>query len=62
MQTFKVGNKMLKDLESRLHGDIIAFQSQGKNDFKLQAFVSGYVQKGWVAGRPIFEPFKAILK
>lgn len=61
MQTFKVGNKMLKDLESRLHGDIIAFQSQGKNDFKLQAFVSGYAHKGWVAGRPVFEPFKSLL-
>lgn len=62
MKTLQVGNKMLKELEARLHGDVIAFQSQGKNEFKLQALVSGYVQKGWVAGRPIFEPFKAILK
>ena len=62
METFKIGNKLLKDLEARLHGDIIAFQSQGKNDFKLQALVTGYAHKGWVAGRPVFEPFEAILK
>lgn len=62
MQTLQVGNKMLKDLESRLHGDIIAFQSQGKNEFKLQAFVTGYASKGCVAGQHVFEPFEAILK
>lgn len=62
MKTLQVGNKMLKELEARLHGDIIAFQSQGKNDFKLQAFATGYAHKGWVSGRPVFEPFEAILK
>ena len=61
MKTFKVGNKMLKDLESRLHGDVIADLSPSKDGFKLQAFVSGYASKGWVAGRPVFEPFKALL-
>lgn len=62
MKTLQVGNKMLKELEARLHGDVIAFQSQGKNEFKLQALVSGYAHKGWVAGQPVFEPFEAILK
>ena len=62
MKTLQVGNKMLKDIEARLHGDVIAFQSQGKNEFKLQALVSGYSHKGWVAGSPVFEPFEAILK
>jgi hypothetical protein len=61
MKTFKVGNKMLKDLESRLHRDVIADLSPSKDGFKLQAFVSGYASKGWVAGRPVFEPFKALL-
>ena len=61
MKTLQVGNKMLKDLESRLHGDIITVLSPSKNEFKLQAFVSGYASKGWVAGRPVFEPFKALL-
>ena len=62
MKTLKVGNKMLKDLEARLHGDIIAELSPSKDGFKLQAFVLGYAHKGWVAGRPVFEPFEAILK
>ena len=61
MKTFKVGNKVLKDLESHLHGDVIAGLSPSKDGFKLQAFVSGYASKGWVAGRPVFEPFKALL-
>ena len=39
MKTFKVGNKMLKDLESRLHGDVIVDLSPSKDGFKLQAFV-----------------------
>lgn len=62
MKMLQIGNKMLKDLEARLHGDVIAFQYQGKNEFKLQALVTGYAHKGWVAGRPVFEPFEAILK
>ena len=62
MKTLKVGNKVLKDLEVRLHRDIIPIPPQEGNNFKLQSFVSGYVQKGWVAGRPVFEPFEAILK
>lgn len=62
MKTLQVGNKMLKDLEARLHGDIIAELSPSKDEFKLQAFVLGYAHKGWVAGRPVFEPFEAILK
>ena len=61
MTTFKVGNKMLKDLEARLHGDVIAELSPSKDGFKLQAFVSGYAYKGWISGRPVFEPFKALL-
>ena len=61
MKTLQVGNKMLKDLESRLHGDIITVLSPSKNEFKLQTFVTGYAHKGWVAGRPVFEPFEAIL-
>lgn len=62
MKTLQVGNKMLKDLEARLHEDIIAELSLSKDGFKLQAFVTGYSHKGWVAGRPVFEPFEAILK
>ena len=62
MRTLKIGNKMLKDIEARLHGDIIAELSPSKDGFKLQAFVSGYAHKGCVAGRPVFEPFEAILK
>ena len=62
MKTLQVGNKMLKDLEVRLHGDIIAELSHSKDGCKLQAFVSGYAHRGWVAGRPVFEPFEAILK
>lgn len=62
MKTLQVGNKMLKDIEARLHGDIIAELSPSKNGFKLQAFVLGYAHKGWVAGSPVFEPFEAILK
>ena len=62
MKTLQVGNKMLKDLEARLHEDIIAELSPSKDGFKLQAFVTGYSHKGWVAGRPVFEPFEAILK
>lgn len=62
MKTLQVGNKMLKELEARLYGDIIAELSPSKDGFKLQAFVSGYAHKGWVAGRPVFEPFEAILK
>lgn len=62
METLQVGNKMLKDLEVRLYGDIFPIPPQGSNDFKLQAFVSGYVQRGFVAGRPVFEPFESILK
>lgn len=62
MKTLKVGNKVLKDLEVHLYGDIIPIQPQGSNDFKLQVFISGYVQKGWVTGIPVFEPFEAILK
>ena len=62
METLQVGNKMLKDLEARLHGDIIAELSPSKDGFKLQALVIGYAHKGWVAGRPVFEPFEAILK
>ena len=61
MKTLQVGNKMLKDIEARLHGDIIAELSPCKNSFKLRAFVSGYALKGWVAERPVFEPFKALL-
>ena len=61
MKALQVGNKMLKDLEARLHRDVIAELSPSKNGFKLQAFVSGYASKGWVAGRPVFEPFKALL-
>lgn len=61
MNTLQVGNKMLKDLESRLHGDIITVLSSSKDEFKLRAFVTGYAHKGWVAGRPVFEPFKALL-
>ena len=30
MKTLQVGNKMLKDLEARLHGDIIAELSYGR--------------------------------
>ena len=62
MKTLQVGNKMVKDLEARLHEDIIAELSSSKDGFKLQALVTGYAHKGWVAGRPVFEPFKAILK
>lgn len=62
METFKIGNKLLKDLEARLHGDIITELSPSKDGFRLQSFVSGYAHKGWVAGRPVFEPFEAILK
>lgn len=62
MKTLQVSNKMLKDLEARLHGDIIAELSPSKDGFKLQALVSGYALKGWVVGRPVFEPFEAILK
>ena len=62
MKTLQVGNKMLKDLEARLHGDVIAELSPSKDGFKLQSFVTGYANKGWVAGRPVFEPFEAILK
>lgn len=61
MKTLQVSNKMLKDLEARLHGDVIAELSSRKDEFKLQAFVTGYAHKGWVAGRPVFEPFKALL-
>lgn len=62
MKALQVGNKMLKDLESRLHEDIITVLSPSKDEFKLQAFVTGYAHKGWVAGRPVFEAFEAILK
>ena len=62
MNTFKIGNKLLKDLEVRLHGGVTPVFSQDKNEFKVQALVSGYAQKGWVAGTPVFEPFKAVLK
>lgn len=62
MKTLQVGNKMLKDLEARLHKDIIAELSPSKDGFELQALVSGYANKGWVAGRPVFEPFEAILR
>lgn len=62
MNTFKIGNKLLKDLEVRLHGGVTPVFSQDKNEFKVQALVSGYAHKGWVAGRPVFEPFEAILK
>lgn len=62
MKTLQVGNKMLKDLEARLHEDIIAKLSSSKDGFKLQALVTGYAHKGWVEGRPVFEPFEAILK
>lgn len=62
MKTLQVGNKMVKDLEARLHEDIIAELSPSKDGFKLQSLVSGYAYKGWVAGRPVFEPFEAILK
>jgi hypothetical protein len=62
MKTLQVGNKMVKDLEARLHGDIIAELSPSKDGFKLQALATGYAHKGWVAGRPVFEPFEAILK
>lgn len=61
MNTFKIGNKLLKDLEVRLHGDVTPVFSQDKNEFNVKALVSGYAQKGWVAGTPVFEPFKAIL-
>ena len=61
MKTLQVGNKMLKDIEARLHGDVIAELSPSKDGFKLRAFVSGYALKGWVAGSPVFEPFKALL-
>lgn len=62
MKTLQVSNKMLRDLEARLHGDIITELSPNKDCFKLQALVTGYAHKGWVAGRPVFEPFEAILK
>lgn len=62
MKTLQVGNKMVKDLEARLHGDIIAELSPSKDGFKLQALATGYAHKGWVAGRPVFEPFEVILK
>lgn len=62
MKTLQVSNKMLRDLEARLHGDIITELSPNKDGFKLQALVTGYANKGWVAGRPVFEPFEAILK
>lgn len=62
MKTLQVSNKMLRDLEARLHGDIITELSPNKDGFKLQALVTGYSHKGWVAGRPVFEPFEAILK
>lgn len=61
MKTLQVGNKMLKDIEARLHGDVIAELSPSKDGFKLRAFISGYALKGWVAGSPVFEPFKALL-
>ena len=61
MKDFKIGNKLLKDLEARLHGDIITFLSPNKDGFKLQALVTGYAHKGWVSGIPVFEPFEAIL-
>ena len=62
MKTLQVGNKMLKDIEARLHGDILAELSPSKDGFKLQALATGYAHKGWVAGRPVFETFEAILK
>lgn len=61
MKTLQVGNKMLKDIEARLHGDVIAELSPSTDGFKLRAFVSGYAHNGWVGGRPVFEPFKALL-